>query len=394
MKYLSVSIPTKSGLKPVGRLYEDYSFEYTGSIQISCSMPIDSEADKEIVYNFFTGLLPEEEQLKAVAQFYHLSVRDSFGLLSKLGGDCAGALYFSEDSNVLLKGSYRKLTLSELGKIIDELPRKPFASDIKTRMSLAGAQPKLPVMYDGNDFYLPEETAASTHIIKPVYNQKLEGLEENEHICLTLAKSVGLNTIDSKIITIGNYKALLVKRYDRKPDEDQIIRLHQEDFTQCLGIPRDSKYYGEYKQIADIIRRYCKSPVLDILSLIRWTLFNYLIGNADAHLKNISLLYDDIESGNKVSLAPFYDIVCTDIYGFDVEMAISIGEQINPGHLTIEDWRKYADDLGVNIRLIQTTFKDITEKINFKLIADSDIKSQIQEKYNQRKEWLLETLKQ
>jgi len=75
-------------------------------------------------------------------------------------------------------------------------------------------------------------------------------------------------------------------------------------------------------------------------------------------------------------------------------MAISIGEQVNPGHLTIEDWRKYADDLGVNIRLIQTTFKDITEKINFKLIADSDIKSQIQEKYNERKMWLLETLKQ
>ncbi|WP_303852670.1 type II toxin-antitoxin system HipA family toxin [Seleniivibrio woodruffii] len=393
MKHLNVSIPGKNGLRLVGQLYEDYSFEYADNIQISCSMPLDAATDKETVYNFFTGLLPEEEQLKVIAQYHRLSPKDTFGLLSKLGGDCAGALYFSEnDNNFLSESSYRQLTLDELETILNELPRKPFASDVRTRMSLAGAQPKLPVMYDGKDFYLPEDTAASTHIIKPVYDNKLEYLEENEHTCLTLAKSIGLNTVDSEIITIGDRKALLVKRYDRKPDNGKIIRLHQEDFTQCLGLPRDKKYHGEYKQIADIIKKHCKSPVLDILSIIKWTLFNYLIGNADAHLKNISLLYDDIESGNKVSLAPFYDIVCTDIYDFSVEMAISIGEQVNPGHLTKEDWIEYAKDLDVNFRLIQTVFKDITQKIDFNVVKDSEIKRQIQEKYNQRKKWIEETI--
>lgn len=392
MKHLNISIPSRNGVKPVGKLYEDYSFEYTGEIQISCSMPLGAPLYKEAVYNFFTGLLPEEEQLRAIATYHRLPTKDTFGLLSKLGGDCAGAMYFSDDDSTLTDASYRKVSATELEKIISELPRKPFASDIRTRLSLAGAQPKLPVMYDGKDFFLPEGTAASTHIIKPVYDNQLNGLEENEHICLTLAKSIGLNTIDSEIITIGSRKALLVKRYDRRNENGQIIRLHQEDFTQCLGLSKDSKYYGKYKQIAETIRRHCKSPVLDILSLIRWTLFNYLIGNADAHLKNISLLYDDIESGNKVSLAPFYDIVCTDIYDFNVEMAITIGDQVNPGHLSLGDWQKYAQDLGVSMRLLQNTFREMTENINFDTLVDSEIKAKIQAKYNERKEWLMDVL--
>lgn len=355
-------------------------------------MPLGSVLDKNAVYNFFTGLLPEEEQLKAIANYHRLSTNDTFGLLNKLGGDCAGALYFSENDSFLSEGSYTKLSVSELEKIINELPRKPFASNVRTRMSLAGAQPKLPVIYDGKDFYLPAGTAASTHIIKPVYDSQLNGLEENEHICLTLAKSIGLNTIDSEVVSIGSKKALLVKRYDRKSEAGNIIRLHQEDLTQCLGLSRDQKYLGEYKQIADIIKRHCKSPVLDILSVIKWTLFNYLIGNADAHLKNISLLYDDIECGSKVSLAPFYDIACTDIYDFNVEIAISIGDQVNPGHLTTDDWKKYANDLGVSIRMIQTTFKEIINAINFDIIPDCDLKNKIHEKYNEREEWLEEAL--
>lgn len=393
MKFLKVSIPTLSGLKPIGSLYEDYTFEYSDKIQISCSLPLDESPDKDKSYHFFTGLLPEEEQLKAIARYHRLSPTDTFGLLTKLGGDCAGALYFSDEESEIESGYYRRLTLQELEEIITELPRKPFVAGPRTRLSLAGAQPKLPVKYDGKDFYLPEGTAASTHIIKPVYkNDDIEELAENEHTCLRLGESAGLNTVKSEIMDIGSHRVLLVERYDRRITNDQVIRLHQEDFTQCLGLSKYKKYSGEYKDVATVIRRYCKSPAIDILSIVKWTVFNYLIGNADAHLKNISLLYDDVEAGKGLSLTPFYDIVCTDIYGYDVEMALTIGEQPNPGHLTIDDWKRYAKDMGINFKLVQSTAKDVINKIDFSAAPNFKIKELIRDKFEQRKEWLTEII--
>jgi serine/threonine-protein kinase HipA len=392
MKSLKVSIPTLHGLRSVGTLYENYTFEYSDKIQISCSLPLNELPDKDKVFHFFTGLLPEEEQLKAIARYHRLSISDTFALLAQLGGDCAGALYFSEESG-MESGSYRKLTLKELEEIITELPRKPFVTGSKTRLSLAGAQPKLPVKYDGKDFYLPEGTAASTHIIKPVYkNDDIEELAENEHTCLRLGESAGLNTVKSEIMDISSHRVLIVERYDRKILNNQVIRLHQEDFTQCLGLSKDKKYSGEYRDIATVIRRYCKSPVIDILSIVKWTVFNYLIGNADAHLKNISLLYDDVEAGKGLSLTPFYDIVCTDIYGYDIEMALTIGEQPNPGHLTVNDWKQYAEDMGISFKLVQSTAKDIINKTDFSTVPDFKIKELILEKFGQRKKWISEIL--
>ncbi len=111
--------------------------------------------------------------------------------------------------------------------------------------------------------------------------------------------------------------ALFIERYDRYLIEGKICRLHQEDFCQALGYAYHVKYETDsgpnFSDCIKLITEVSKQPAVDKIMLIRWFIFNYMIGNADAHAKNISLLYPPQMKG-RPQLAPFYDLVCTTIY--------------------------------------------------------------------------------
>ncbi len=313
--------------EPVGALDQDdsglikfrYDPEWLGRLYVvplSRSLPLQSEAFTEKQARpFFAGVLPEEGPRKQIASILGISERNDFAMLERIGGECAGAVSMLPEGLPPPAANdmrMRKLNEKELQEIIAELPRRPLmAGKEGVRLSLAGAQDKLPVVMHGSRIALPLGNTPSTHIIKPEPD-RFPGLAANESICMTLAKAVGLKVPPVETRLIGGKACVVVQRYDRKiSHEGAITRIHQEDFCQALGFPPERKYQQEggplIRDCIALLRDWSTTPVLDIREFIDGLIFNVLIGNANAHGKNYSMLYQ----GGERRLAPFYDLVCT-----------------------------------------------------------------------------------
>ena len=182
------------------------------------------------------------------------------------------------------------------------------------RLSLAGAQPKLPVVIDDGQVALPlNAVTPTTHILKPE-PEHFPGLVANEAFCMRLARAAMLPVAHVETaVTITGLPYLIVERYDRDLTSDPIRRLHQEDVCQALGIPADSKYQAEggpsVRETVELLRRATGVPAHELPRLWEALVFNWLIGNCDAHGKNFSLLYD----AGAPTLAPLYDLVSTTV---------------------------------------------------------------------------------
>lgn len=363
----------------VGRLWIDadkrFCFQYAtewlanSRIPLSLALPLRPEpylADAS--HPFFTNLLPEERIRAAIARNLGISPNNDYGLLERLGGDCAGAvsLYPATIQPEIATGSYQALSEDELAAIITDLPRRPLlAGESGIRLSLAGAQNKLPVRFDGNQFYLCHGTAASTHIIKPA----IEGLDNsavNEAYCMALARSIGLDVPRSFLFQAGEISFFVVERYDRIIADTSVVRLHQEDFCQALGILPQYKYEAEggpsLAICCDLIRRISIRPGRDLQTLIDWVIYAVLAGNCDAHAKNISLLL--LDDGPR--LAPFYDLISTRIYahyGLTTRLAMKIGGEAEPTALRAQHWQLFAEEIGVKPKLILKRINDMAARV-------------------------------
>jgi len=174
--------------------------------------------------------------------------------------------------------------------------------------SLAGAQPKLALAYDEltRGWAIPSGSRATTHILKPA----IVGLDDhdlNEHLCLAAARALGLRAADSKVVRFGSEQALVVRRYDRPLIDGVVVRVHQEDFCQALGVHPQRKYQSDGGPTVDDLVGVLGSAGSqrdDIGHLLRAVAYNWLILCTDAHAKNYSLLL----SGRQVRLAPLYDL--------------------------------------------------------------------------------------
>jgi len=214
-------------------------------------------------------------------------------------------------------------------------------------LSLAGAQNKLPVFVDGDKLFLPRGSASSSHILKPQIPE-FPNTVENEAFCMRLAGQVGLPVPKTRI---WDGKAFLIERYDRTGKNPR--RLHQEDFCQALGFGYDQKYQSEggpgLKDCFALIEEHSAEPAVDKGRLIRWNVFNALIGNCDAHAKNLSLLY--AEDG--IRLAPFYDLMSTRIYpSLSEKLAMKIGGENRPDWVMRRHWERMAGEAGVAPRAV------------------------------------------
>jgi len=363
----------------VGRLWLDakkrFCFQYDkkwleqSRIPLSLSLPLRAApySDDES-HPFFANLLPEEKIRAVIARNLGVSLNNDYGLLERIGGDCAGAvsLYPESGEQKPEPGSYRQLSLDELNTIISELPQRPLLAGEKgIRLSLAGAQKKLPVFYDEQHFHLGYGTAPSNYIIKPAI-ENLDGTVENEAFCMALAHSVGLDVPRSFIHQHGETRVFIVKRFDRVIAGDGAGRLHQEDFCQALQIPPEYKYESEggpsLAACFNLVRNVSIRSGKDVLSLLNWVIFNYLIGNSDAHGKNISLLL--LPEGPM--LAPFYDLLSTRIYshfGLAEGLAMKIGGESDPNVIRKKHWEQFAEESGIKPRLVLTRVADLAKKI-------------------------------
>jgi serine/threonine-protein kinase HipA len=148
---------------------------------------------------------------------------------------------------------------------------------------------------------------------------------------------------------------LLVERYDRNrvtttSGKSLFKRLHQEDFCQALGIVSESKYENEggpsLKKCFALLREVSEAPVIDLQRLLDAVIFNFLIGNHDAHGKNFSILYDEKTWARR--LAPHYDMLSTSFYPeLSPKMAMKIGGEYVPGRIRPLHFDRLAEDVAL-----------------------------------------------
>lgn len=340
-----------------GRLTFRYAADWLmrpDAVPLSRSLPLQAEAfDDHQARPFFAGLLPEGHLRRLIAQQFHVSGQNDFALLDHIGGECAGAVTFLEPGRPLpppaTDGEVEWLGDESLVAMLDELPRRPMlAGKEGLRLSLAGAQDKLPVVVEGERIGLPRGGTPSTHILKPAI-PAVEDSVTNEAFCLALAEALTLDAARSRIHAVGGRRFLLVERYDRLTHAGgRIQRVHQEDFCQALGVVPEMKYQSEggpdLAQCFDLVRRATRPSAPQVLRLFDYVVFNALIGNHDAHAKNFSLLY----VGKAPVLAPLYDTLSTAVYpNLTPKMAMKLGSKVRFSEVQARHWAQFAEGAGL-----------------------------------------------
>ena len=351
--------------------YNDAWLNNEKAVPLSLSLPLQTQVfSDELARPFFSNLLPESEVRKAIARQLGVSEGNDFALLESIGGECAGAVSLLPNGKTWsMDGEYKKLDDDALNALVEQMPQRPMlVGEGDYRLSLAGAQNKLPVLFEQGIISMPMGFKPSSHILKPPI-QNFPDTVENEIFCMRLARKIDLNVPD--VLLLPKEKPLyLIARYDRiLSDHGELVRLHQEDFCQAMGIAPDMKYENEggpsLQACFQLVREHSVSPIADVKALLQWVTFNYIIGNADAHGKNLSFLFD--ARGPK--LAPFYDLLCTVIYpGLSSKSAMKIGGEYRPDWVAERHWQQFAVDIGVNYKIVKQT----TKKISAKITAECD----------------------
>ena len=282
---------------------------------ISCGLPLGPRSQEAIA--FCKGLLPEGRALQTMADRARLATSDTFGLLARFGRDVAGALIISGDEPEERRFGVEPHTPESLIAQVEDLEDHPLGARDDSELSLAGLQDKLLlVRLEDGGWGRPLRGRPSTHILK-VDNLRYPGLIEAEAQCLLLARAAGLSDIEIELEMIGENNCLIVSRFDREVDGEDVRRVHQEDLLQALGIDPDgrqrrAKYEAgggpRLKNAAELLDSYAPDPPAQLDRLASIATFTAIIGNADAHAKNLALLH---RSPQEIELAPLYDTVPT-----------------------------------------------------------------------------------
>lgn len=362
----------------LGFSYREEFLDSAAAAPLSRHLPLDTQVfDDAPTRAFFANLLPEGDVLERTVRRLGIPKENIFALLEAMGGDCAGAVsVLTPGLAPAAQSTYRQITRTDLGGLLEKLPQHPFLTDEEgVRLSLAGAQNKLPVFYDGDHFHLPENGAPSSHILKTAI-QKLEDTVGNETFCMRLARAVGLSVPSVDMVELAGMPVYMVERYDRRQAQDGVpLRIHQEDFCQALGVVPALKYEAHggpgFADVFDLVRDWSTEPLPDTDALLGWALFNFLIGNADAHGKNLSFLYDH----NTVRLAPFYDLLSTAAYEGQVnnKFAMSMGRQKDSRYLSVANLEEFAQQVGIGKRAVFAELKRLADRVEqqVRVLVDS-----------------------
>jgi len=356
-----------------GRLTFTYDAGWLGrpnALRLSASLPLqEGPFDDRAARPFFAGLLPEQDRRDQVARTIGVSARNDFALLDALGGECAGAVSFTHPGEKPIEQAtdldYRVLGDRELVTIIDRLPERPLlAGEEGIRLSLAGAQDKLPVLVVDGEIALPLHGAPSSHILKPAIRHVADSVH-NEGFCLALAKAIGINAAPTDICDVQGRPYLLVERYDRIGGPDnRPRRVHQEDFCQALGVAPEYKYQNEGgPSLADcfsLVRKATRPAALYVPQLLDAVLFNTLIGNNDANAKNYSLVY----GVGGTTLAPLYDALCTAVYKeLSLKMSMKIGGHYKFSDIYPRHWERFAQSADLSAPQVRRRLLELAQRL-------------------------------
>ncbi len=374
-----IELEVRFGTQRVGQLVADASevFRFTydrawtdadDSFPLSVSLPLTSvEYVGGPAHWFFSNLLPEGEARQAVCERLGLSLRNDIALLRAIGGECAGAFAICEPGSPSGRRdshSYELIDDPRLQTLVTRDVVPLLVGGPTTRLSLAGAQHKLPVaMLDGR-VHLAVDGAPSTHILK-LPHPRYAHLCLNEAYVMGLAAHIGFDVARVDLLLRTDPPSLLVERYDRRASEIEwpVVRLHQEDFCQALALSPDQKYEQEggpsLASAIDLVSRHASEPFVDARRLIEWQAFNIVVGNCDGHGKNLSFLYE----GSELRLAPFYDLLSTRQYeGLDRRLAMSIGGRRDAAELHRPQWEALAREARLGANVVIESVRAVAEK--------------------------------
>jgi serine/threonine-protein kinase HipA len=363
----------------------------SGGYPISPHLPLGEISRDTTVKNFFSNLLPEGKPLDGLSQQNQVKQHDVFGLLKKVGRDCAGALVITDtdeptpDSRDYERSNYLQISHEELNQQIVESRQADVPLMLwgrKPRMSLAGVQNKMGLYVDSEErLWLPTQSQPTSHILK-IGATKYPGMAVNEYFCMQLGQALDLGLPDTQFRRLPE-PVLLVHRYDREWTDDAgtMKRRHQIDACQALNLPPDLKYEQEYEYslegatLADIVdlAKICDTPSAAQETIINWILFNYLIGNTDAHAKNLSFLINRashtaqmLGRNASIRVAPFYDLVSGSVYDLN-NFAQHIGNEDDLRLVSARDWREFAKQTGVVPKLVKKLGEMLIKKMTNKL---------------------------
>jgi serine/threonine-protein kinase HipA len=287
---------------------------------------------------FFANLLPEGHLRTYLAKLADVNPEREFFLLAVLGADLPGALVVSP-----LEGDEQE---GDAHVAADEHDDQP--PETALRFSLAGVQLKFSaVMEAAGGLTVPVDGMGGSWIVK-LPSARYSAVPENEFVMLELARRIGIAVPANRLVDIAKIKglpeearaaggkALAVQRFDRVPGGDPV---HMEDFAQVFGLYPDDKYgHRSYANIASVL--WAETGEEATWEFVRRLVFSVLIGNADMHLKNWSLLYPD---RRKPVLSPAYDFVATLPYIPGDTLALTFGGSRILSEITTDQMRHFAD---------------------------------------------------
>jgi len=381
-----------------------FQYEANAKLPISVRMPVRVEPyDNLYAEPFFDNLTPEGAALEIISKKFHVSEDNIFSILDKIGGDCAGAVSLYEDGIPNVPDSTPiRFNENEIARIIDKLPDNPLLTGMANapRLSLAGAQSKFAVCKINGEYHRSDDNHPTTHIIK-VAHKRYPNLLENELFCMKLAKSL-LGTVDVQLREADGRKYLEIERYDRAWAGTHIGRIHQEDFCQVLGVSARRKYQNDggpkIRDCYNAILKYSSQAAADANKFVNQIVFNYLIGNTDAHAKNFSILHRN----GRILLSPAYDLLSAEIYpekDISREIAMTINGKGKYSAIGKKDFLALYEQLELNpkaaLRLANDKFsktikvaESIREELNGGHLSGCEAYDAIIDIIKQRKERL------
>lgn len=375
---------------PIGVLSQEsglWSFRYTSAwianpnrYALSPYLPLEQDGfldggTKRPVQWYFDNLLPEEGQRVLLASEAHADIADAFALLAFYGAESAGSVTLLDEHHLpIVQGSLTALTDEALSKRIHRMPKVPLAQGAVKRMSLAGAQHKLAVVFQKGALFEPDGATPSTHILKPNHpSDDYPHSVINEWFVMRLARRVGLVAPDvhRKYVPEPVY---IIDRFDRYLEQEQWQRLHVIDACQLLGLDKSFKYSQGDMGTLSKVANSCRSTAIARTRLFSWLVFNVLVGNSDAHLKNLSFLV----SSEGIQLAPHYDMLSIGCYD-----SIAFDQNVWP-HQTSLAWpiqgvSKFADikrqtliDAASVMNIAQPTAQRLLDQISSRIVEQTD----------------------
>lgn len=360
----------------VGRLTEEngrMSFAYLPEYErtrsaepLSHALPVRAETYAHAdVEPFLSNLLPDDIIRTRLGAILQIPRENTFAFLKAIGGDCAGAVAFFPEgvSPEEDPGNYRQLSDEEAGRILENLESRPLdVGEEGFRISGSGAQDKLIACFSGEGVSLPLNGTPSTHIIKNALRDYPDSVE-NEWFTMRLAAACGLRVANCEIAVIGGKRRYVTVRYDRKIVEGRTVRLHQEDFCQMLKIDPRRKYEAlGGPGILDCLSllRSASMSARDTLEFLNRVVFNFLVGNGDAHGKNFSAIYD----GRLPTLAPAYDLMSTAIYPeVGRRMAMKIDGEYEFRWISRGKFVRMGEKSGIGAKVMERTVDRMVKTI-------------------------------